>query len=413
MCSNDARDGSQAATVPMAFPIGYHRLHPDTSMNFQMNRWFGWVGEPGMLDEMRTAADRIASYADWTREFLALAERASQRGHVLRAAFYWRSAEFFMRADDPRRNDARDRFLDGVRSVHGISLGERHAVPYADGERSGLLPAYRLKPRRAKCTIVFFGGFDSYIEELAPAFVYLRDAGFDVVAFDGPGQGGALHDAALPMTARWHKPVSAVLDHFGLDQVALVGLSLGGCLVLRAAAFEPRVAHVAAYDVLTSFLDVSLRQTPALTRAVLKGLLGLGATGIVNGMVGRVARSSPVVQWGIGQGMHVTGTRSAFEFLRSLDQYQTDDVSASIRQDVLLMAGSEDHYVPVPQWHRQIEMLRNARSITARLFTRGESAENHCRVGNYGLALGTIVRWLDGVLTDGTDLSTMGHGVRQ
>ena len=42
-------------------------------------------------------------------------------------------------------------------------------------------------------------------------------------------------------------------------------------------------------------------------------------------------------------------------------------------------------------------MLNNARSITARLFTRSESAQNHCQVGNYGLALGTIVDWLDGM----------------
>lgn len=44
-----------------------------------MNRWCGWVGEPDMLEEMRTAAPRIATYADWKREFLALAERASQQ----------------------------------------------------------------------------------------------------------------------------------------------------------------------------------------------------------------------------------------------------------------------------------------------------------------------------------------------
>jgi hypothetical protein len=86
-----------------AFPIGYHSLHADASMNFQMNRWFGWVGEPEMLTEMRISAPRIATYADWTAEFLALAERASQQGHVLRAGFYWRSAEFFMPADDPER----------------------------------------------------------------------------------------------------------------------------------------------------------------------------------------------------------------------------------------------------------------------------------------------------------------------
>jgi len=382
----------------VTFPIGYHSLHPDASMNFQMNRWFGWVGEPQMLEEMRTAAARIATYADWKREFLALAERASQQGHFLRAGFYWRSAEFFMRADDPERKIARDRFLEAVRSAYGVKRGERHAVPYADGRLKGFLPAYRFKPPRTKGTIVFFGGFDSYIEELTSAFVYLRDAGYDVIAFEGPGQGGALNESGLPMTADWHKPVGAVLDHFGVERVALVGLSLGGCLVLRAAASEPRVERVVAYDVLTDFLDVNLRQTNALLRASLKALLRLGAASVVNWMVARAARRSPVVEWGLQQGMHVTRTTSAFEFLQRAKQFQTADVSASIRQDVLLLAGSEDHYVPIAQWHHQIRMLKNARSITARLFTPSESAENHCQVGNYSLALRTIVHWLDEML---------------
>lgn len=395
MYMNDTTDLPRTAMAPMTFPTGYHRLHPDVSMNFQMNRWFGGVGEPDMLEEMRMAAPRIATYADWKREFVALAERASQQGHILRAGFYWRSAEFFMRADDPERKSAREKFLGAVRSVYGLELGERHAVPYAEGRISGFLPAYRFKPPRAKCTIVFFGGFDSYIEEFTSAFVYLHDAGYDVIAFEGPGQGGALNEAGLPMTAAWHKPVSAVLDFFEVERVTLIGLSLGGCLALRAAAAEPRVERVVAYDILTNLFDVNLRQTNALLRALLKVLLRLRAARIVNGMIARVARKSPVVLWGIQQGLHVTGTSSAFKFLQSTKQFQTADVSASIKQNVLLLAGSEDHYVPIAQWHDQIRMLKNARSITARLFTRSESAQNHCQVGNYGLALRTIVNWLD------------------
>ena len=393
-------DWPRTTVTPLAFPIGYHSLHPDASMNFQMNRWFGWVGEPEMLAEMRISAPRIVTHADWTAEFLALAEAASQQGHVLRAGFYWRSAEFFMLADDPERKGARDKFQKAVRSVYGLADAERNAVPYADGRFRGFLPAYRFRPPRPKGTIVLFGGFDSYIEELTSAFFYLRDAGYDVIAFEGPGQGGALNDAGLPMTAEWDKPVRAVLDYFEVERVALVGLSLGGCLVMRAAASEPRVERVVAYDVLTNFLDINLRQTNALLRALLKVLLRLGAVRIVNRMVAQVALRSPVVRWGIEQGMHVTGTSSAFDFLQRTKRFQTGDVSASIRQDVLLLAGSEDHYVPIEQWHEQIRMLKNARSITARLFTRSESAGNHCQVGNYGLALRTIVNWLDGMAVE-------------
>ena len=379
----------------MTFPVGYQSLHPNVSMNFQMNRWYGCVGEPEMIEEMRAVAPRISTYADWKREFVALAERASKNGHLLRSGFYRRSAEFFMMVDDPDRKTAREKFLGAVRSVFGADLGERHAVPYADGNISGFLPAHRFKSARAKGTIVFFGGFDSYIEELTSMFVYLRDVGYDVIAFEGPGQGGALDESGLVMTAEWHKPVSAVLDHFALDRVTLIGLSLGGCLVMRAAAIEPRVERVIAFDALTSLLEVNLGQTRPAIRAVLKTLLWLRAATVVNLLVGRVARTNPVVEWGVQYGMHVTGTRSAFAFLQASRRLQTEDISALVRQDVLVLGGSEDHYAPIGHWYRQIALLTNARSITARLFTRSESAQNHCQVGNFGLALRTIVNWLD------------------
>jgi pimeloyl-ACP methyl ester carboxylesterase len=382
-------------TPKQSFPIGYHSLHPDVSMNFQMNRWYSWVGEPEMLEEMRIVVPKITTYADWKREFVALAESASDRGHILRSGFYWRSADFFMRADDPDRKGAREKFLEAAQSVYGLDLGERYEIPYVDGQIKGFLPAYRFTPAQSKGTMVFFGGFDSYIEELTLAFIYLRDAGYEVIAFEGPGQGGALNDAGLHLTAEWHKPVKAVLDHFKLERVTLTGLSMGGCLVVRAAAFEPRVEHVIAYDIYPDSLDVNLRQVNGLRRGLLKLLLNMKAVAIVNLMAKRVARTSPVAEWGIEEGMHVTGTSSAYDYFRKIWQFNTADVSQRIKQDVLLLAGSEDHLVPMEHFYSQINMLKNARSITTRVFTKSESAAKHCQVGNYGLALRTIVNWLN------------------
>jgi hypothetical protein len=36
-------------------------------------------------------------------------------------------------------------------------------------------------------------------------------------------------------------------------------------------------------------------------------------------------------------------------------------------------------------------------TITARLFTRAEQAQNHCQVGNYRLAFRTIIDWMTGL----------------
>lgn len=114
-------------------------------------------------------------------------------------------------------------------------------------------------------------------------------------------------------------------------------------------------------------------------------------------MVEGGAKYNPVVEWGIQQGMHVTGMSSPYEFLQMIRQFQTADVSAPVQQDALLSAGSEDHYVPVEQFYQQIEMLSYARSITARLSARSECAQNYCQVGNIGLTLNIIVNWLDGM----------------
>gem|GEM_PF-3465225 len=48
----------------------------------------------------------------------------------------------------------------------------------------------------------------------------------------------------------------------------------------------------------------------------------------------------------------------------------------------------------VGQLHEQIGRLTRARSITARIFTAHESAQNHCQVGNLSLVLDVVVNWV-------------------
>ena len=43
----------------------------------------------------------------------------------------------------------------------------------------------------------------------------------------------------------------------------------------------------------------------------------------------------------------------------------------------------------------QLLTLTAARSVTARAFTEAEQAQNHCQVGNMGLAIKVILDWLD------------------
>ena len=170
------------------FPVGYHNLHPDVTLNFQLNRFWNWVGEPRMLEELRRVAPSLSDYAEWTRQLLALGHRAMGEDRMLAGAYLIRAAEFFMSADDPRRRGARRTFLDTLLREFGVAADQHHNVPYF----GRVLSAYHLTPSLPpRGVIVVFGGFDSYIEEWLPMLLALRDAGQDVVAFDGPGQGTA------------------------------------------------------------------------------------------------------------------------------------------------------------------------------------------------------------------------------
>jgi hypothetical protein len=138
-------------------------------------------------------------------------------------------------------------------------------------------------------------------------------------------------------------------------------------------------------------------QVSAIRRHALRALLTARVAVVVNAMVGAVMRRSLVVEWGIKQGMHVTGASSPYDFLRETMRYETTSRSGDLTQDVLVMAGAEDHYVPAHQFAQQVDLLTNARSVTARLFTRREQAQNHAQVGNLRLSLEVMVSWLEGI----------------
>lgn len=107
-----------------------------------------------------------------------------------------------------------------------------------------------------KPLIVFVGGEDSTLEELYFALVpAAHRRGYGVLTYEGPGQGAALREHGPFFTPQWEKPNAAVFDaylgsHAKPSLIVLVGMSMGGYLAARAAAFEPRIDAVVSFDVM-------------------------------------------------------------------------------------------------------------------------------------------------------------------
>jgi len=385
-----------ADLFPVAF---YDDLHPDFGVNFQMNRCYNFSNDDEMLSEMKEVSPRIHNYSEFIEEFLKLYKKSLTNGHNLRAAHYLRTAEFYMKFDDPQKQQYRKKFISLMREHFQIGDDQHYLVPY----ENGMMSTYRFTSKNPKGTFVVFGGFDSYVEEMFKTILAMKESGFDVVFFDGPGQGATLEDYNIPMTPKWEKPIKVILDYFNLDNVTLIGVSLGGYLVMRAAAYDERIKRVVADDICTDFFETLLRQFPAKSRKLVTFLVKnknrLHAT-IINSIIHNLSKKSLMIEWGIAQGMHVMGVKTPYEFLCKCTLFNGSKISSLVKQDVLLMAGQEDHYIPLHQFFDQGVMLTNVRSLTSRLFTRKETAQNHCQLGNVGLSIEVIVNWADQMTKD-------------
>ena len=365
-------------------------LLADPGMNYTLNRPLLDGLSPARLKEIGEAAPKIKDYETWHAVWLDLAKRAEAEKRWLDAASYYHGAEFYLPAGEVRNGLYDDFARNWALGMHGVKGYERIAVPYPGGH----LPGFRLeakgKPRGA---FVFHGGYDSFVEEFYAFLLPFTELGFMVIAFDGPGQGGALRQG-IYLDHAWEKAAKAVLDHFGLDAVDWLGASCGGYMSIRAAAFEPRIKHIISMPTTYSGLDMTLKQMRPGKAEQLVSLFKAGDRKATEALVASERVPSSVFEWCVVQGMHITGTKPPFDFLTEISKQTLDGVLHLVKQDILLTEGEADHLFNVDWLYRTMKELVCARSVTARIFTAREGAEQHCQLGNSAAARKEIVRWL-------------------
>ena len=169
--------------------------------------------------------------------------------------------------------------------------------------------------------------------------------------------------------------------------IRLIGISLGGFLALRAAAFEKRIARVVAYDVF-----IYDQHGSGLQGAAYKFFLKYPSA--YNWVARSAMRLSPAADHLISQWMDILNSSTPAEYVAQMQYYSVSDIADQVNQDILLMAGAADHMIPLGELKKHQEGLENARSITGRIFYTDEHAQNHCQVGNIKLALDVILDWI-------------------
>jgi alpha-beta hydrolase superfamily lysophospholipase len=364
------------------------QLHEDITLNFMLNRLSNAVD----ADELKSFATKIDSIESWVEHSLDAARNAEKAGRSNEAAYYYRGAEFFMTEDHPEKLEAFERFMSLYYEVHPDIAALRTTLPYGAGKLAIIdIPAIG----EEKDVIVGCSGFDGLIEEMVPGMLELAESGYRCIIYEGPGQGSALRRSHLPMIYDWEKAVAVVLDHFQIDSCTLLGLSLGGYLAPRAAAFEPRVKRLIAWGPMYDFIDCFRPRMGEETFAGLISMIDAGEAGLINEILMTRMEDDSTAKWSMAHGMHTCGGHSPFDFLTWARTLNLKDVSHLIEQDTLIIAGTKDHLVPHEQVWQQAAALTNAHSVTVRICTEYEDASEHCQVTNTSLVIAEIVSWMD------------------
>ena len=271
------------ATPPAAVPgtgaLPPMRLFTDDTMNFDALFGLGTasygISEAGeVLTAVNQANAAGAGYDSYVAAFRAMGDRlatasdaaaaagnaVTSRDTAMRAATYYTRALFFVLGTAHPETEpdvyasyrrAWDRGIGGP----GLALGARPAaVPLQVTYDGGTLPAWLFRPADdgvARRTVIVNNGSDAQgVELIAYGVRAALDRGWNAVVFDGPGQGEMLFVRGTSFRPDWEQVITPVVDALAgrddvdADRIALTGWSMGGALVVRAAAYEDRLAAV-------------------------------------------------------------------------------------------------------------------------------------------------------------------------
>lgn len=378
----------------ITFSRGTYSLNRDPNFNFQLNRVVQWDG--GRLEDIAPVSESICTSADWKRQLIRLGDAALAEDRTKNAIAYYRMSEFFMADGDPDKllyyQKATALFYKEYQDYFSSGLVERMEAIY-EGVK---LPILHVRPEgKRRDVILLHGGNDSYFEELFFPMLYWAGQGFEVYLFEGPGQGGVVREQGKKFTHEWERPVKAVLDAIGENEVTIVGASLGGMLAPRAAAFEPRIRRVVGWSVFPDFLYVALSMMPKAMRGPLRFLLHHNLRGPVNTVMKRKMAREPIIDWGIRHGMYAYDAPDPFGYIKKLSDYKMTDIGPMLWQDMLVIGANRDHFIPQSLYSMELNALPNVKSLTFRLMTESEDAGSHCNVGNPKLVLDTVADWLN------------------
>ncbi len=341
----------------------------------------GQLGDVALiLPRLQTAVgDDEAWHREWSWIGAALSRRAENGSretaseNLFLSSLYYTIGEHFIPPADPRRLAAYGHVLETFERARELApyALERALVPY-DGTT---LPAYFMPvggEASRHPTLIFICGLDTTKELwFLRARQQFVQRGFNCLFIDTPGIGEALRYQKLYTRYDYERPISAAVDYLisrrevDPDCIGIVGSSLGGYYVSRAAAFEKRLKAAVAWGAIYDYFGVWERR-----------------------MAGDGMAAAPTFQL-----MFITGTEKMQDAIRRIENFRVAMYADRISCPFLIVHGAEDRQISMSDAHAMFDAI-GSRDKELKIFSGDDGGSAHTQFDNHLPAVQFVADWM-------------------
>ena len=353
------------------------------------------------FDEWNATADRVRSVAETSE---SEGDPTSARDAYLRASNYYRTAGIFLMGSpvDPRLVQSHQRQVETFRRAARLMPlpPEVIEIPY----EGTTMPGYFFRcsdDGAARPTVIAIDGYDGTVEELYfSTTVAALERGYNVLIFDGPGQGAMILDRGIPFRPDWEAVVTPVVDYLVArtevdpGRIAVIGWSFGGYLAPRAASVEQRIAACISDCGPYDLYDATVSRIPGILAAAIPQRKGLRYR-----LLGRVLRSvmrKPSAGWALRRNLWVHGVDDPLAFLDIAKDYGLKGRESMITCPTFVSAAETDDLSS--RAHDLYDALTCPKEYS--WFTSAEGAGAHCEMTARTLFNQRAFDWLDGIMAN-------------